>query len=389
MRGLIFDPFAGISGDMTVAALLDLGLPIDWLRGFVRGLDLGDIRVDAERVDRKGIAATRLVLGLPHEHAHRHLHHVVKIIEGTNAPAPVKDRAVQAFTLLAEAEAAVHGTTVEKVHFHEVGALDAIVDVLCAVAGCHEMGATAFYTRPVALGRGWVDMAHGNFPVPPPASMNLLKGIPVRDPAFEGECTTPTGAALLQALTGGAPPPAVFTPVATGFGAGTRDPQDRPNVLRLLLVDAEGGADEGVVVVQCDVDDLPAEFVPPLLQAVLDAGAADCTAQPLVMKKGRPGVRIEAVADPARLEAVTAALFRGGTTIGMRFWPAGRRVLPRRTETVTWRGQEVRVKRSAIPGGGERAKPEFDDVARAAAALGITPLQAYRAMLADGVAREA
>lgn len=388
MRGLIFDPFAGVSGDMTVAALLDLGLPLEWLQRFVAELDLGDIGVSAERVDRKGIAATRLVLNLPHEHAHRHLHHVVKIIEGTRVSPEVRDRAVHAFTLLAEAEAAVHGTTVQKVHFHEVGALDAIIDVLCAVAGCHELGATEFYTRPVALGRGWVDMAHGHFPVPPPAVLKLLAGIPVRDPEFEGECTTPTGAALVKALTNGAPPPVTFTPLANGFGAGTRDPQDRPNVLRLVLIEPQAGGEDAVMVVQCDVDDLPPEYVPTLLQAVLDAGAADCSAQPLVMKKGRTGVRIEALAEPGALDAVQAALFRAGTTIGLRCWPAARRTLPRRMEAVAWRGQEIRVKRSALPGGGERAKPEFDDVARAAANLGITPLEAYRGLLADGVARE-
>ncbi|HEX5725229.1 MAG TPA: LarC family nickel insertion protein, partial [Longimicrobiaceae bacterium] len=276
-----------------------------------------------------------------------------------------------------------------KVHFHEVGALDAIVDILSAVAGCAELGAAEFYTRPVALGRGWVDMEHGHFPVPPPAVLKLLAGIPVRDPEFEGECTTPTGAAILAVLTGGAPPPVTFTPLATGFGAGTRDPADRPNCLRLVLVEpAAAGADDTVLVVQCDVDDLPPEYVPPLLEAALAAGALDCTATPLVMKKGRPGVRVEALAPPATLEAVTGALFRAGSSIGVRWWPAERRTLPRRVETVVWRGQEVRVKRSALPGGGERAKPEFEDVARAARSLGITPLAAYRAMLAEGVAAE-
>jgi len=237
LRGLIFDPFAGISGDMTVAALLDLGLPLEWLQGFVAGLNLGDLRVGAERVDRKGIAATRLLLELPHEHAHRHLHHVVRIIEGTGVPAEVRDRTVHAFTLLAEAEAEVHGTSVERVHFHEVGALDAIVDILSVMAGCAELGASEFYTRPVALGRGWVDMAHGHFPVPPPAVLKLLQGLEVTDPSFEGECTTPTGAALLAALTGGRAAPEQYTPLASGFGAGTRDPQDRPNRLRPGLVD--------------------------------------------------------------------------------------------------------------------------------------------------------
>ncbi|HEX6751082.1 MAG TPA: nickel pincer cofactor biosynthesis protein LarC [Longimicrobium sp.] len=388
MRGLIFDPFAGISGDMTVGALLDLGLPLEWLQSFVAGLSLGDVRVGAERVNRKGIAATRLLLELPHEHAHRHLHHVVKIIEGTGVAPEVRDRAVHAFTLLAHAEAEVHGTTVERVHFHEVGAVDAIVDILSAVAGCAELGAGEFWTRPVALGRGWVDMEHGHFPVPPPAVLKLLHGIEVADPSFEGECTTPTGAALLAALTGGRAAPPAYTPVASGFGAGTRDPQDRPNVLRLILVEPRGVGDESVLVVQCDVDDLPPEYVPTLMEAVLAAGALDCTATPQVMKKGRPGVRVEALAPAERLDAVTGALFHAGSSIGVRWWPARRTVLPRRMETVTWRGEEVRVKRSSLPGGGERAKPEFEDVVRAAGRLGITPLAAYRAMLSEGVAAE-
>ncbi|HEU0055191.1 MAG TPA: nickel pincer cofactor biosynthesis protein LarC [Longimicrobium sp.] len=388
MRGLVFDPFSGISGDMTVAALLDLGLPLEWLQGFVASLNLGEVRVDAEKVNRKGIACTRLVLELPHEHAHRHLHHVVKIIEGTGAAPEVRERAIHAFTLLAEAEADVHGTTKERVHFHEVGALDAIIDILSAVAGCHELGVTEFYTRPVALGRGWVDMEHGHFPVPPPAVLKLLKGIPVRDPEFEGECTTPTGAALVAALSGGRAAPATFTPLANGFGAGSRDPHDRPNCLRLVLIEPARETDEGVLVAACDVDDLPPEYVPPLIEAVLAAGALDCTATPTLMKKGRPGVRVEALLPPSRLAEVQGALFHAGSSIGVRWWPVERAVLARRVETVAWRGQTVRVKRSALPGGGERAKPEFEDVAAAARALGITPLAAYRAMLSEGVAAE-
>jgi uncharacterized protein (TIGR00299 family) protein len=388
VRALIFDPFSGISGDMTVAALLDAGLPLEWLQRFVADLQLGDIRVDAERAMRKGIACTRLVLELPHEHAHRHLHHVVKIIEGTRVAPEVRDRAIHAFTLLAESEAKVHGTTVQKVHFHEVGALDAIVDILSAVAGAAELGIERFYTRPVTLGRGWVDMAHGHFPVPPPAVLNLLHGVQVRDPEFEGECTTPTGAALIKALSNGDEPPVTFVPIATGFGAGNRDPQDRPNCLRVVIADVGDGRGEGLVMVQCDVDDLSPEYVPPLLDAVLKAGAADCAALPTLMKKGRPGTRIEALVPQARLEAVRAAMFHAGTSIGVRWWPVRREALPREMETVTWRGQEVRVKRSQLPGGGQRAKPEFEDVARAAEALGITPLEAYRAMLSEGVAAE-
>lgn len=372
---------------MTIAALLDLGLPLEWLRDFVRSLDLGAIEVDTERVQRKGIACVRLVLRLPHEHAHRHLADVVQIIEGTGVGSEVRGRAIRAFTLLAEAEAEVHGTTPERVHFHEVGALDAIVDVLGAVAGCAELGFEEFYTRPVTLGRGWAEMAHGRFPVPPPAVLKLLQGIPVRDPDFEGECTTPTGAALLQTLAGSKAPPTTFVPVANGFGAGSRDPVDRPNCLRVIAIETVPHSEE-LVILQTDVDDLPPEYVPPLVEAVLEAGALDCTATPVLMKKGRPALRFEALAHASRRDAVTAALFRASPTLGVRAWSVERTALERREEVVEWRGQQVRVKRSMLPGEGERAKPEFEDVVRAAAALGVQPLTAYRAMLADGVAAE-
>ncbi len=388
MRGLIFDPFSGISGDMTLGALLDLGLPVEWLREFVNGLGIAEIEVDAERVQRRGIACTHLVLKLPDEHAHRHLRHVVEIIEKSGVSAEVRDRAVEAFTHLAAAEAEVHGTTPEKVHFHEVGALDAIVDILGVMAACGEMGFTRFHTRPVTLGRGWAEMAHGRFPVPPPAVLKLLEGLEVRDPDLEGECTTPTGAAILRTLTRGSPPPTSFVPVATGFGAGTRDPQDRPNCLRVIAFEERPGASESLIVVQTDVDDLSPEYVPPLLEAVLAAGALDCSAAPVLMKKGRPGLRIEALATAERLDAVRGALFQGSTSIGVRWWPVEREALPRREEVREWRGHPIRVKRSALPGGGERAKPEFEDVARAAMALGITPLAAYRGMLDEGVAAE-
>lgn len=385
MRALIFDPFAGVAGDMTIAGLLDLGLPLEWLRSFVAELDLGQIRVDAERVDRLGIACTRLILELPEEHAHRHLSDVLRIIEGVGVEPSIRDRAAYVFTLLAEAEAKVHGTSVDAVHFHEVGALDAIVDVLGSVAGCRELGFERFYTRPVALGRGWAKMAHGNFPVPPPAVLNLLRGTAVTDPPFEGECTTPTGAALIAGLTGGEPPPVGFTPEETGFGAGSRNPGDRPNCLRLV---AMGGLEDGtsVRVIQADIDDMPAEFVPPLLEDLLSAGAEDATVTPTLMKKGRPGFRVDALAGPSAVERVRAAMFRSSTTIGIREWTAERTVLERREEIVKWRGHTVRVKRSSLPGGGDRAKPEFADVLTVADVLGMSPLSVYRAMLADGIA---
>jgi pyridinium-3,5-bisthiocarboxylic acid mononucleotide nickel chelatase len=256
------------------------------------------------------------------------------------------------------------------------------------MAACQEMGFDRFYTRPITLGRGWAQMAHGRFPVPPPAVMKLLEGLPVRDPELEGECTTPTGAAILKTLTGGAEPPTTFTPLATGFGAGTRDPVDRPNCLRVIAIDPRDGAGGELVILQADIDDLVPEYVPALVESVLAAGALDCTVMPIQMKKGRPGLRVEALAEPRTNEAVRGALFSASTTIGVRWWRAEREALARREEQVEWRGQSIRVKRSLLPGGGERAKPEFEDVVRAAAALGMTPLAVFRAMIAEGVAAD-
>jgi pyridinium-3,5-bisthiocarboxylic acid mononucleotide nickel chelatase len=382
VRALLFDPYAGISGDMTIGALLDLGLPLGWLRDFVARTGIEGVEVDAERVDRRGIASTHLKLRLPHEHAHRHLEDVVAIIDGARVGGEVRDMAVHAFTLLAGAEAEVHGTTPDRVHFHEVGALDAIVDVLGSVGGAFELGFRTFYTRPVALGRGWVDMAHGHFPVPPPAVVKLLEGMPVTDPDLQGECTTPTGAAILRALTGGASPPAGFDVVRSGFGAGTRNPDDRPNCLRLVEIETRGAAEE-LVMLQSDLDDLPPEYAALLLDAALEAGALDCTLTPLTMKKGRPGVRVEALVPPAALEAVRAALFRNSSTLGVRQWRVERSALPRAEEEREWEGQRVRVKRVTLPGGGGRGKPELEDVVRAARATGRAPYEVYRALLAE------
>jgi pyridinium-3,5-bisthiocarboxylic acid mononucleotide nickel chelatase len=381
LNALLFDPFAGISGDMMLGALLDLGLSEAWLREFVAALGLGDIDVHVERVQRRGIAAARVRFDLPEEHAHRHLRHVLEIIDRAAAPAAAKERAADAFRRIAVAEAAVHGTTVEKVHFHEVGALDAILDVLCAMAGVEALGFDAFFTRPVALGSGWIDIQHGRYPVPAPATLRILEGVATTGLELKGECTTPTGAAILMALTGGQAAPAILTPRRTGFGAGSRDPHDRPNVLRLLACEpAADTAAEPLVLIQADVDDLPPEYAATAQQALLDAGALDAVLSTVAMKKGRPGIRIEALARPADRDAVLDTLFTTTTTIGARWWPVARRALERSEDTFEWRGQRIRRKRVRLPDGTERTKPEYDDVVRAAHVLGLSAWQVRQAV---------
>jgi uncharacterized protein (TIGR00299 family) protein len=379
LRALIFDPFAGISGDMTLGALIDLGLDAEWLRAFVASLEFQSVDVRIERAVRRGISCGRVHFVLPHEHAHRHLRHVLAIIDAMKVSDAVKARASDAFRRLAEAEAKVHATTAENVHFHEVGALDAILDITCVMAGIHALGFESFFSRPVAVGHGWVEIEHGRFPVPAPATLELLQGFQVTGFELAGECTTPTGAAILAVLTGGKAPPDSVTVTATGFGAGSRDPADRPNCVRLIAVDLSDAASE-LFLVQTDIDDLSPEYFPPAQDAILAAGALDVVLSHLAMKKGRPGVRIEALVPGHLLDAVLEALFVNTSTLGVRYWPVRRPALQRREETVEWRGQRIRRKRVRLPGGGERAKPEYEDVVRAAKELGLTPLEVRSAL---------
>lgn len=374
---LVFDPFAGISGDMVLGALVDLGLPGEWLSELVGSLGLG-AGVVVERAHRSGIACGRVRFELPPERGHRHLKDVLAIVDGSGVSEGAVERASAVFRRIAGAEAAIHGTTVEQVHFHEVGALDSILDVLCVVAGLEAMGYRRFFTRPVAVGTGTVEMEHGRYPLPAPATARLLEGLSVRETPYAEECTTPTGAALLAELTGGRGAPEVARYGRSGYGAGTRDPKGRPNCLRLIECVPDAGEvaelrEGGLHAIHADVDDLAPEYVASAREALMAAGAVDVTLSRVDMKKGRPGVRVEVLASSASLDRVVETLFRSTTTIGVRHWPVERVTLERKEEVVEWRGHAIRTKVVRLPGGGLRRKPEFDDVEAAARETGLTP----------------
>jgi pyridinium-3,5-bisthiocarboxylic acid mononucleotide nickel chelatase len=357
---------------------VDLGLGVEWLSDFVASLELG-AGVVVEPVDRSGIRCTRVRFELPEEAGHRHLKDVLAIVRRRELPAGVVAGSTRVFERLAEVEAAIHGVPVERVHFHEVGGLDSILDVLCAMAGVEALGYTRFFTRPVAVGRGSIEIEHGLYPLPAPATARLLEGLPVTETGYAEECTTPTGAALLAELTGGRTPPARFRWGRTGYGAGSRNPAGRPNCLRLIECRVEpemavaGDAGERLHVVQADIDDLAPEYVASARDPVMAAGAVDVTVVRVEMKKGRPGVRLEALVPESCLAMVVETLFRGTTTLGVRHWPVDRMVLERDEETVEWRGHMIRMKTTRVPGGGVRHKPEFDDVVAAARDAGLTP----------------
>src|SRR5881296_1104610 len=387
MRIAILDPAAGISGDMTLGALLALGVPQNWLEALPGRLGFEGVAVTVRNAVRCGVACKQVEFTIP-ERAHgRHVGELVRVVERAPVSDWVNERAVRAFQLVGDAEGRVHGVAPEKVHLHEVGAVDAVLDIVGAIEGFEQLDVEAVYAWPVAVGNGWVEAEHGRLPVPAPATALLLEGVEIASGGpVEGEATTPTGAALLRVLSAGAPP-ARWRLVRSGWGAGQRDPKHYANALRLLV--AEQAAEVArVVLIASDVDDMSPEYVEPLRQALTVAGALDVQTWPVQMKKGRAGFRIEAVVSEELADTVTAALFRHSTTAGVRRWVAERATLARRQVTVQLAPDvAVRVKVLEQPDAeGVRVKPEYDDVLAAARVLGRPPLEVARVAQRDAEA---
>ena len=383
MRIAILDPAAGISGDMTLGALLALGLPAEWLEELPARLGIADVRVTVRDVRRSSITCKQVEFAIPEQPHGRHVGELLQLVERAPISDWVKERAIRVFRLVGEAEGRVHGVAPEKVHLNEVGAVDAVLDIVGAIEGFERLGVEAVHHLPVAVGRGWVEAAHGRLPVPAPATAILLEGLEIAAGGpVEGEATTPTGAALLRVLSAGAPPDR-WRMVGSGWGAGQRDPKHYPNALRILVAEVASEAGR-VVMLATDVDDMSPEYVEPLRQALVSAGALDVQTWPVQMKKGRQGFRVEVMAPEAVAEAVTAELFRHSTTAGVRRWIAERATLPRHQLTVRLDGVAVRVK--VLDGGSVRVKPEYDDVLAAAKALGRPPIDVARAVERDAEA---
>ena len=385
MRIAILDPAAGISGDMTLGSLISLGLPASWLEALPGRLGLAGVRVSVRDIRRCGVGCTQVEFAIPEQPHGRQVGDLVRLVEQAPVSGWVRERAVAAFRLLGEAEGRVHGVAPEEVHLHEVGAVDAVLDIVGAIEGFEQLDVDQIYHWPVAVGHGWVDAAHGKLPVPAPATALLLEGLEVASGGpVEGEATTPTGATLLRVLSAGRPP-AAWRVLRSGWGAGQRDPKHYPNALRIIL--AEQAAEAGrVALLATDVDDMSPEYVEPLRQALVAAGALDVQTWPVQMKKGRQGFRVEVVASEEKAEQVTAALFRHSTTAGIRRWVAERATLPRRQVTVQL-SPDVAVRVKVLEqAGGVRVKPEYDDVLAAASALGRPPLEVARAAQRDAEA---
>ncbi|HEY2954403.1 MAG TPA: nickel pincer cofactor biosynthesis protein LarC [Candidatus Eisenbacteria bacterium] len=376
MRLAYFDCFSGISGDMCLGALVAAGWPAAALESLPARLGLPGVRVTIALARRGPFAATRVEVTVERDPPHRHLHHVLEALERAEIAPAVRERAGAVFRRLAEAEAAVHGSTVEKVHFHEVGCADALVDVVGAIEGLEALGVERVWSSPPRLGGGMVASQHGPIPVPAPATVELLRGAPVELGPLALELTTPTGAALLATLVAdwGDPPP--FRLERSGTGAGSRDPKERPNVLRVLIGSAEGSAiaRRRVAVLETALDDENPQVIADLLPRLLAEGALDAMVVPSLMKKGRPGSWLMVIAPPEQADAVAARLLTETSSLGVRVRFDERYELERRIESVPTAFGAIDVKVASLPGGGERAVPEFESV-RAAAERAARPLR--------------
>jgi pyridinium-3,5-bisthiocarboxylic acid mononucleotide nickel chelatase len=378
------DCSSGVSGDMLLGACLDAGVDLGVVRHAVDALGLPEaVSISTERVRRGGLAAARALVEVASSTQHRRLGDVLALLQ-RGEPA-VAATAARVFTALAAAEARVHGTTIEEVHFHEVGALDAIADVVGVVAAVRHLGLDRLVAGPIALGGGRVSTAHGPVPVPGPAVTELLRAY--RAPGFGGpietELATPTGVALTLVLADGFGPMPALRPVATGIGAGTRDPAGHPNVVRLVVGEAlEHGAAEAptggaigtvseAVVLEANVDDLDPRLWPQVLAELLAAGASDAWLTPILMKKGRAAHTLSVLAEPERAEALMRIVFAHTSTIGLRQHPVGKVALEREIVRLELPGGPVRVKIARLEGRVVGATPEYDDVAALAAATGL------------------
>jgi uncharacterized protein (TIGR00299 family) protein len=374
MKTLYFDCFAGASGDMILGALIAAGVEPEALKQQLSLLGVSGYTIDFETVDRSGISATYARVQTPPEHAHRHLSDILKIIYSSRLSDSIKDRAAKIFARLAEAEARVHNEPVEQVHFHEVGAADAIIDVVGAAIGFELLGIERFVASPLHVGSGTVDMDHGRYPVPPPAVAELLKGVPFYSTEIIGELVTPTGAAIITTVCAGYGPIPQLSLERAGYGAGTREYKKFPNALRVLIGEEEvsltaksrESADERLWMIETNMDDISPQILGHVMDRAFELGALDCYFTSVQMKKNRPGVLLSVLCREEQRAPLSELLFSETTTLGIRAHEVERRALERRIVTVETQYGPIDVKVAQLNGHIIKEMPEYEQCRQAA-----------------------
>lgn len=389
---IFFDAFSGIAGDMTIAALLDLGVPLLVIERAVAELPIEGFHLHRDHVHRSQIVATSFDVHVEGAQPERTYGAIDAMLVASSLDERTKDLARRIFRRLGEAEAAVHRMPLADVHFHEVGAVDAIVDIVGAAAAITYLGAEVV-ASPLPMGRGFVKARHGILPLPPPAVVECLRGVPTYGVDLDSELVTPTGAAIVATVATRFERWPTFAPERVGFGAGQRELPDRPNLLRVVLGEAKQASEPAGtashVIIEANVDDLTGEMAAHAIEALFAAGALDAWATPITMKKGRPALTIAALAPAPRADGVATALLQETTTIGVRRVPVTRTERPRRTMQVQTAFGPISVKISEGPFGPPQVKPEFDECAAAARTHGVPVRQVIAAALAVATSRVA
>ena len=378
MKLAYFDCFSGISGDMTIGALVDAGCNLELLRSGLEGLQISGWTISAEKVWKNGMSATHVLVVTEDQTKHRSLSAILEIFENSQLSESVRKRAAAIFRKLGEAEASVHDVAIEKIHFHEVGAVDAIVDIVGACIGFDALGIEKFACSPLNVGGGTAKMAHGILPVPAPATAKLLQGKPTYSNGVQRELVTPTGAAIVSTLCDTFGPQPQMTVSAIGYGAGSIELEGQPNVVRIMIGEAADkvitGFDEEISVIEANLDDMNPQIYGYFLEKALAAGALDVYTTPVQMKKNRPGTLLTLLCKPQDANALMSLVFAETTTFGARTYRAQRRTLPRESVNVHTQFGDVRVKLSRVNGRILHVAPEFDDCRKLAVEKNV-PLQ--------------
>ena len=392
MKILYFDCFSGAAGDMIVGALIDAGADFEAIREALATLKVDGYTLEAEKIVKHGISATQFSVRLDEQHAHphRHLRHIVEIIESGDLPDPVKEASLKTFRTIAECEAEVHGTTPEKIHFHEVGAVDSIVDVVGAHLALHQLAPERILSSSLHVGSGTVKCPGRGRPVPAPGGGVLWGGVPGYGGGVDGELGTPPGAGVIAQVAEAFGPMPEMTIESIGSGSGVKDIPDRPNVLRVFIGEAADvpRSTESIVVMEANIDDMNPELFPPLISGLLEAGARDAFLTPILGKKGRPAHLVTVLLDEDRVDAISESLFQASTTLGVRMRRENRICLEREHKQVQTPWGMVGVKVGILHGKHRNAAPEYEDCARVAQEAGVPTLTVYDAARAAAVKGE-
>jgi pyridinium-3,5-bisthiocarboxylic acid mononucleotide nickel chelatase len=385
MKILSYDCFSGISGDMNLGAMIDLGVDMSYLTGELAKLNLKGWELIIQKDQRHGIYGTKVtVKQTRHEHAHRHLSDIEKIINESGLDIKTKELSLKIFMKVATAEAAVHDVSIEHIHFHEVGAIDSIIDIVGAAICFNALNVEGVHVSTVELGSGFVKCDHGTLPVPAPATAEIIKGIPVKKGGVDFEATTPTGAAIVAALGTDFSHNLQFKIEKTAYGVGQKEHPDVPNLLRVYLGDTISDSESGheALQLECNIDDMNPEFYDYISERLFKAGASDVYLSSIMMKKGRPGVVISVICETDMAEPVKNILFNESTTLGIRTFPFKKDTLTRKFETIQTIWGEVHIKKSFYKGNLVSAKPEYDDCKRLAVENSIPVKEVFNNIMA-------